>query len=60
MTMPHTLGQAMGIGITPFVISKYENITRMNIVWFIPVILGFVICLSKVTISLSRNYVITI
>ena len=55
MTMSHILGQAIGIGLTPFTISKYENITRMNIVWFIPVLLGFIICLSKVIISLGRS-----
>ena len=48
MTMSQVLGQAIGIGLTPFMIPKYENITRLNIVWFIPVLLGFIICLSKV------------
>ena len=63
MTLSQILGQAIGIGLTPFMIPKYENITRLNIVWFIPVLLGFIICLSKVIYSkllLGRNNVITI
>ena len=36
MTMSQTLGQAIGIGLTPFMIPNYENITRLNIIWFVP------------------------
>ena len=63
MTMSQTLGQAIGIGLTPFMIPNYENITRLNIIWFIPALLGFIICLAKVmysTFLLGRHFFITI
>ena len=48
MMMSPTFGQVIGIGLTPFLVPNYENITRLNVMWFIPALLGFILCLLKV------------
>ena len=48
MAVSGNLGQLVGLGLTPFMVSNHEYITRMNVTWFIVATFGFIICLSQV------------
>ena len=48
MVLSGQLGQVLGLGITPFIVTNYEYVPRMNIIWLILATLGSGICFLKV------------
>ena len=64
MSMSSALGEIIALGLTPLMVPTPDYIALMNIVWFIPAALGFVLCMYKVnnynSHSLTNHYVIVI
>ena len=48
MSMSSALGEIIALGLTPLMVPTPDYIALMNIVWFIPAALGFVLCIYKV------------
>ena len=48
MSMSSALGEIIALGLTPLMVPTPDYIALMNIVWFIPAALGFVLCMYKV------------
>ena len=46
--MSSALGEIIALGLTPLMVPSPDYIALMNIVWFIPAALGFVLCIYKV------------
>ena len=55
MSMSSAVGEIIALGLTPLMVPTPDYIALMNIVWFIPAALGFVLCIYKVTYQ-GKNY----
>ena len=53
--MSSALGEIIALGLTPLMVPTPDYIALMNIVWFIPAALGFVLCIYKVNCFLYGN-----
>jgi hypothetical protein len=55
--MSSAVGEIIALGLTPLMVPTPDYIALMNIVWFIPAALGFVLCIYKVNyLGLSYEY----
>ena len=57
MSMSSAVGEIIALGLTPLMVPTPDYIALMNIVWFIPAALGFVLCIYKV-FSIIVDYMI--
>ena len=48
MSMSSAVGEIIALALTPLMVPTPDYIALMNIVWFIPAALGFVLCIYKV------------